>query len=329
METVGIVNVSKKSSFNKNNKPIVETFAIGNNFIMELYTDKINKYTFSGHDSFQCRQFWLKKGYDFVGNGKSFNDDNAVVSLGVGKNMVASIRHWLKAFNITDSKDLITDFGNSLLDDNGFDPFLEDDGSLWLLHYHLVKSNFASTYSLIFNEFRREKIEFNRESFVAYVKRKSEVIKGINYNPKTIADDFDVFRKLYLSSSSDKVSEDGYSGLLSELALVTKIENRIDNKKEEFFAIENSTKHKLPVEIFLYSILENSNYGLSVSLNSLEQDFDSPGAIFAMNRSGLIEKIKEAQTKYDYVIYNDNAGIKELQFKRKPEPLIILEDYYG
>jgi len=324
-----IVNVSKKSSFNEKNELFVETFASGNNSIMELYTDRVTKYIFSGHDSFQCRQFWLKKGYDFVSKGKSFNDDNAVVSLGVGKNMVASIRHWLKAFNITDGKDLLTEFGGSLLSDDGFDPFLEDDGSLWLLHYHLVKSNFASIYSFIFNEFRREKIEFNRDTFVAFIKRKSEVIKGINFNPKTIADDFDVFRKLYLASSADKVSEDGYSGLLAELGLVSKIENRIDNKKEEFFAIENSAKQKLPVEIFLYAILENSNYGLSVSLNSLEQDFNSPGAVFAMNRSGLVEKIQEAQSRYDWIIYNDNAGIKELQFKMKPEPLIILEDYYG
>lgn len=34
------------------------------------------KYTFSGHESFQCRHLWLKKGYDFIKQGKSFNDDD-------------------------------------------------------------------------------------------------------------------------------------------------------------------------------------------------------------------------------------------------------------
>jgi hypothetical protein len=134
---------------------------------------------------------------------------------------------------------------------------------------------------------------------------------------------------MYLSSSPDKVNEDGYSGLLAELGIVSKIENRVDNKKEEFFAVENSLKQKVPVEVFLYAILENSNYGPSVSLNSLEQDFNSPGAIFAMNRLGIIEKIQEAQSRYDWINYNDNAGIKELQFRVKPEPFIILEDYYA
>jgi hypothetical protein len=60
------------------------------------------KYVFSGHDSFQCRKLWLKKGYDFLQQGKNFNDEDAVVQLGVGKNMVSSIRFWLKAFIIID-----------------------------------------------------------------------------------------------------------------------------------------------------------------------------------------------------------------------------------
>lgn len=59
---------------------------------------EIKKYTFSGHDSFQCRQLWLKKGYDYVQDGKNFKDEDAVVQLGVGKNMVSSIRSSQKWF---------------------------------------------------------------------------------------------------------------------------------------------------------------------------------------------------------------------------------------
>jgi len=296
---------------------------------MELFQEKNIKFTFSGHDSFHCRQFWLKKGYDFVSEGNSFNSNNAVVSLGVGKNMVASIRYWLRAFHITDTSDDLTAFGISLLSNNGFDPFLEDDGSLWLLHYHLVKTGYASIYSLIFNDYRREKIEFNRESFLSFAKRLSETEKGMNYNPKTVAEDFDVFRRMYLSSNSDKLNEDGVSGLLSELGLVNRIEKKIDNKKEEFFSVENTTKQVVPLEIFLYSILENENYGLSISLNSLEHDRNSPGAVFAMSRLGIVEKLREAQQKYNWITYTDHAGVKELQLREKPQPFTILENYYG
>ena len=70
------------------------------------------KYTFSGHESFQCRNLWLKKGYDYVNSGKSFSTLDAMVALGVGKNMVSSIRFWLKAFCIIDNNDQPTELAN-------------------------------------------------------------------------------------------------------------------------------------------------------------------------------------------------------------------------
>lgn len=33
---------------------------------------------FSGHDTFQCRHLWLKKGYDYIKAGKSFGAENAL-----------------------------------------------------------------------------------------------------------------------------------------------------------------------------------------------------------------------------------------------------------
>lgn len=294
---------------------------------MEFTADKTVKYTFSGHDSFQCRQFWLKKGYDFAAQEQSFSAENAVVTLGVGKNMVSAIRYWLRSFFITQADDRPTALGAALLGDDGFDPFLEDDGSLWLLHYHLVTGAYASVYSLVFNELRREKIEFSREQFLSFMKRKAETNKGISFNPKTLADDFDVFRKMYLQGG-ERTGDDGFNGLLSELDLITKLERRQDQKKEEYFVIENKDRRELPVQLFLYAVLSNPNYGTSIGLNSLEQDYDSPGAVFAMNRLGIIEKIQEAQQRYDWLNYNDNAGVKELQFRHKPEPITLLADHY-
>lgn len=291
------------------------------------------KYSFSGHESFQCRQLWLKKGFDYIKSGKLFHDDNAVIELGVGKNMVTSIRYWLKAFDIINQKEEPTQLGEYLFGDLGKDSYLEDEASLWLLHYHLIINNIASTYPLIFNEFRREKVQFNKESFVNFVKRKSETEKGINFNKTTIGDDFDVFRKMYLSASDDSKSmEDSFSGLLTELSLVKsfiKVKDENGKKsREEFFYIENTERLRLPVEIFIYSILINRNYGASISLNSLENDTNSPGSIFALSRAGLVAKINEAVEAYSFITYTDQAGIKELQFKEGIAPLQILNYYY-
>lgn len=284
------------------------------------------KFTFSGHDSFQCRQLWLKKGYDYVYEGKNFNDEDAVVQLGVGKNMVSSIRFWLKAFSIIDNKDIPTEFGKRLFnDENGYDPFLEDEASLWLLHYQLVKNGFASIYSIIFNEFRKEKLLFNKETFVNYVKRIGESNTDLNFNENTVGKDFIVFANLYKNDPASKDVEDSFSGILSEIELL----KTTGKGKEEHFYIENAERDNLPEVVVLFTILDNPNYGNSISLNSLEFDLNSPGSVFALNRSGLMNKISEIVSEFKDITFTDQAGIKELQFKKKLEAFTILDTYYG
>lgn len=293
---------------------------------MTLENTELTKYTFSGHDSFQCRQLWLKKGYDYVQEGKNFNDEDAVVQLGVGKNMVSSIRFWLKAFNIIDNKDIPTEFGKRLFDDeNGYDPFLEDEASLWLLHYQLVKNSFASIYSIIFNEFRKEKLFFNKDTFVNYVKRIGESNPDLNFNENTVAKDFIVFANLYKSNPESKDVKNSFSGILSEIELL----KTTGKGKEEQFFIENSERDNLPEAIVLYAILDNPNYGKSISLNSLEFDNNSPGSIFALNRTGLMNKISDMVDGFKDITFTDQAGIKELQFKNKADAYSILDTYYG
>jgi len=253
------------------------------------------KYTFSGHDSFQCRQLWLKKGYDFVQENNSFNDEEAVVRLGVGKNMVSAIRYWMKAFNIIDYKDNITKFGAKLFDkDIGYDPYLEDEASLWLLHYQLVQTGYASIYSIIFNEFRKEKLFFTKETFLNYLKRIKDANPELSFNENTIAKDFIVFLNMYKSDSENTDVEDSFSGILSEIGMLRISYTQDDNgKKVEQFQIENNERDNLPGAVVLFSILNNPSYGNSISLKSLEFYANSPGSIFALSRTGLINKISD------------------------------------
>lgn len=293
---------------------------------MTIEGTDLKRFTFSGHDSFQCRQLWLKKGYDFVKDGNNFNDEDAVVKLGVGKNMVSSIRFWLKAFNVIDYKDIPTKFGKRLFDDEiGYDPFLEDEASLWLLHYQLVKNGFATIYSIIFNDFRKEKLFFNKETFVNYVKRIGESNHDLIFNENTVAKDFIVFASLYKSDPEGKDVEDSFSGILSEIEIL----KTAGKGKEEQYYIENSERDNLPESIVLYVILDNLNFGNSISLNSLEFDWNSPGSIFALNRSGMINKISNIVDNFKDVTFTDQAGIRELQFKNKADAYTILDTYYG
>lgn len=86
--------------------------------------------TFARHETFAPRFGWLKKGFDAVAESADFFlSDSAHISLGVGKNMAKSIRYWCKAFKLIDDQGT-TEFGELLLSEDGYDPYLEDPASL-------------------------------------------------------------------------------------------------------------------------------------------------------------------------------------------------------
>src|SRR5689334_14743600 len=93
----------------------------------------IMNYRISGHESFACRYTWLPKAVQCVSQDNRLlsRDTDAMVELGVGKNMVRSIRFWSLAAGVMQSRGRdgvfhLTDFGKALFGNRGFDPFLED-----------------------------------------------------------------------------------------------------------------------------------------------------------------------------------------------------------
>ena len=99
---------------------------------------------FSGHESFACRYGWLPKLYEaIIENPNLFaNDEEAIMRLGLGRNMVKSLRFWGEAFGLTHTvgkKVLPTEFAHTLLNPhNGLDPYLETQSALWRLHWMLT-----------------------------------------------------------------------------------------------------------------------------------------------------------------------------------------------
>lgn len=278
------------------------------------------KMTFSGHDTFHCRLFWLKKGFDYIQSNEKFGDDSGVY-LGVGRNMVTSIRFWLKAFGIIDSDDKPTVLYNSLLKDGGWDPYLENEGTLWLLHYKLCSVNFASIYNLIFRELRKIKPEFSKSHFIDLATEKEP-----KASEKILGKDFSVFTRTYIDKL-ENVKEDSLSGLLTELNLVQEIGK--NEQKETIYHIENDNVDSLPYQIVLYGILENPDYGNSISFKSFYNDERGVGNIFALNEDQLEDKLVDIASQYPDMVYSNEAGVKELQIKKRPDPLMVLKEYYN
>ena len=292
-----------------------------------------NKLSFSGHESFQCRSLWLKKGYDFATANRSFTDEDAVVELGVGKNMVNAIRFWMRAFGLTKpDSDEPNDLADKLFDDEtGWDPYLEDEASLWLLHYQLLVTDRASTYNLIFNGLRRDRVEFTRDHFLNYVKRQAEVYQT-SVNDNTVRNDFDVFVKMYTRTETlAKDRDEGLSGVLTDLNLIaTLYRDKARNKDSAYYVIENTEKRNLPDAILLYGILTSGGFDRSVNFNTLLTAPNQVGSVFALNATGLYTKLERiAADKANAAVFSDQAGIRELSFQNDPDPLAILANYYN
>lgn len=286
----------------------------------------MNKFSFSGHETFHCRQFWLKKGYDFLQAEHKFTDDDAVVALGVGKNMVNSIRYWLKAFDLVDEHEQPNPFAHAIFGEHGKDPYLEDEGTLWLLHYRLVTAGNATLYALFFNEFRKERIEFMKEQLLDFLKRKCDEW-GVTVSANSLNADIEVLLKTYLRpKKKSKEIEDDFSGLLMDFDLLQEFDKSGD---QLWYRVESQDRDSIPIEIIFYAILDQESGHASISLRKLLNDEKSVGLVFALNESGLMQKIEALTAKYPHLTFTDDAGIRELQFKEPFNKDDILTSYYG
>jgi len=167
--------------------------------------------SFSGHETFAFRYAWLKKGVDSLSKRKdAFLRDEAMVELGVGKNMVRSIRHWCLATQVAEegeylpgsrSKELRpSELGRSLFLRPGWDPYLEDDGSLWLLHWQLATNpGRATTWYWAFNLLKEQ--EFSREGLLTALQRFVEEHAG-KVSPASLKEDVSCFLRLMFQANA-------------------------------------------------------------------------------------------------------------------------------
>lgn len=280
------------------------------------------KYVFSGHESFPCKTLWLKKGYDFVVHNNDFNNPEAVIDLGVGKNMVASIRYWLKVFGICQN-DQPTWLGNYLFnDENGRDPYMEDLATLWILHFHLVFNQDATLYNLFFCGYQKGHTQFEREQIVTYVKLNMiEANKQTVFNENTVKKDVSVLIQNYALPRKYQSNED-FSSLLIDLDLIRQ------NTEGKGYYVNIDGKRKVAKEIFMYAllVLKEQEGDNTISYDTVQ---DKVGLTFCMQDYETIEMLKLLANEYsDYISYNDNAGIRMIQFTQNLGKEQVLNDYY-
>jgi Protein of unknown function (DUF4007) len=295
---------------------------------------------FSRHETFHPRFGWIKKGFDRTClDGKIFLEDDATTTLGVGKNMVRSIRYWCIAFKVLEevqekggrARELHpTAFGTKLLADDGWDPYLEDPGSLWLLHWYLFKpSCIATTWYFTFACFQR--VEFSFESLFFLLKDYVQCqFPKNNVADSSLQKDISCLTHMYVPlKARDNAIEDM---LDSPFATIGLIQPESDGKHFSFHVGYKST---LPSEIIVAACLEFADSigkgERTISISRLMYEEGSPGVLFKLTESVLCNAIEQISQKDHRVYLSDSSGLIQIAFTQPPAILAesILDHYYN
>jgi hypothetical protein len=295
---------------------------------------------FSGHETFPFRYGWLKKGIDAVSQEATiFSSEQAMSELGVGKNMVRSIRHWCMAArllqedpgaNAVRGRLVATPLGRKVFSDHGFDPYLEDPATLWLIHWQIA-SNFstATTWFWAFNYWNAA--EFTKEVFISELR--AWVSSG---SYKQVADnslkrDADCFVRTYVQSRHHRgpVSEDTLDCPLVDLHLIAEL---VDGKTYQF---QRGAQPSLADEIFTYALIEfwraSAPLNSTLAFEKIAYEAGSPGRIFKLDEDSLSARLECIETLSDGLYgYDETAGLKQV-YKRSEEevePMELLKTYY-
>jgi len=290
---------------------------------------KLNKKdsAFGRHETFQLRYSWLPKGFqEFKKDSKIFENDESTVKLGVGKNMVSSIRFWMKATQLLSENNELTLMANYLLDESeGQDPYLEDEATIWLLHWLLcTNSKQATTWFWFFNKFVSS--DFDLASMQSSLQNFiDEELDAKQPSKNTLKNDCSVLTRMYSSidSASKLQLDDTLDSPMSLLGLVGKT-----NTKS--FSAELAQRPDLPLGIFGYAVAECINE-LTEDLSRLtiptkELIYSSEGqpsvaAIFRLTESDFMTKLELLQHAYpDVFKINETAGNSQL-YLVKDQPL--------
>lgn len=225
-----------------------------------------HEYRFSGHETFPCRYAWLPKAVSGVAENPTvfIDEDEAMVTLGVGKNMVRSIRFWAEATRtIAPCKDggyEVTPLGRYLfLSKSAFDPFIEDVKTLWLIHWNLAVNPFFRIFAWDFFLNRWHDPELSA-STAFFAMQRGVQGKGRPVSDTILHQQYDIFLHSYMPTRGRKgdVREDNLDCPLVELGLLRQVGLRQSNvnkaKHEPVFVFRREKKIDISQALFIYCL---------------------------------------------------------------------------
>lgn len=261
---------------------------------------------FSGHESFACRYAWLPKAFRAISEDPSVfaDEERAMVTLGVGKNMVRSIRFWVEAMDVasakTDRTFVPSEFGQAIFATGGFDPYLEDLRTLWLLHWKVASRTTEPLFAWEFLLNNWPYAELTRSEALTAFSRETRRL-NLPHSEVTLAQHLDVFLHTYLRVAGARGAfEDTLDCPLAELELLQLVgEHRVDGtgRREPVYAFRREAKPEISTQLFEYCLNDYwSRRSIEATLNFRDLA-TAPGGV------GLLLKLPEDDVRARLDVY--------------------------
>lgn len=300
------------------------------------------KPTFARHETFHPRYGWFRKAYSFVAaDPHVFSREDAAVRIGVGKNMVRAIRFWGLAAKLIEANEQSssrriselapTPWGHALFGGSGWDRYMEDPGTLWLLHWLLLAPpSLLPVWWLAFNGFHA--IEFDDEDLVGAITAQIEAIADWKApHPSSVRKDVSAMLRTYAPAERSGRSgiEDVLDCPLRELNLV----GRSIGTSRYRFAL--GAKPTLPPAVLAYAALDyvarTPTGANTITLGRLAHEPGAPGKVFKLTEGELLAALEPLSGETDALALTTSTGAVQLSWSGDPSEIAtaILDRYYG
>lgn len=285
------------------------------------------KFRIKGHEKFAVREGWLNKGIIAVDKNKDvFTRKDAPDTLGVGNNMVKSIRYWMKAFELIEEVPrrgaTLTPIAQVIKSN---DIYFEDTFTLWILHSQIVKNvEQATSWNIFFNNCDIE--DHSKENIDEIMKNEISKYVGEGVAENSIKDDATVLLNMYSNERQENYDpEDKRISPFSELGLLSKI-NGVYYKKQP--NIEKLSKWIILYELScIFNGDESTNSLASISIENLCSGDNSIGSIYNLSRV-VVNDYLDQIADMSYIRVDRTAGLDMVYSQFKDKPLDIIKKYY-
>jgi hypothetical protein len=295
---------------------------------------------FSGHQTFPFRYQWLYKAARGIReDAEIFQAEDALERLGVGKNMVKSIRHWGEVTGVLSAEAdprggrmpllKVTDLGAKLFGDEGWDPYLEDPGTLWLLHWEIcTRPAEATTWYWVFSHLPQP--EFTKPELITWLMTLVEERTWSRISETSLGRDIDCFLGTYVAARVGRTVsiEDTLDCPLVELGLIRELAARGS------YMLDRGERQTLPDLIFAYALASyvdaQPEVAGTLAIDKIAFGPGGPGRVFALSEDALLQRLEKLdRATGGAFIYDDTAGLRQVLVKRKVKPFTLLARHYG